>query len=135
MTDEVEASPDKFMRLKYGPALVGCRERVASLIGADVDECVLVPNAIHGINTVLRNISWNRGDVIIKGRCPYLVFAWSNRDCFSDDHLRRRRQSSTLCRGYKPTAYIGNGCHQCTVHIERDVQSFRAMRQECSVFP
>ena len=47
MTDEVEGSPDKFMRLKYPTFLNTCRERVARLIGAHVDECVLVPNAIH----------------------------------------------------------------------------------------
>lgn len=68
MTDEVEANPDKFMRLKYGTALTQCRERVAKLIGANLDECVLVPNAIHGINTVLRNFGWKKGDVIIKSR-------------------------------------------------------------------
>lgn len=66
MMDEVEANPDKFMRLKYGTHLFQCRKRVATLIGADVDECVLVPNAIHGINTVLRNLDWKKGDVIIK---------------------------------------------------------------------
>lgn len=54
------------MRLKYGTHLIQCRKRVARLIGADVDECVLVPNAIHGINTVLRNFGWAKGDVIIK---------------------------------------------------------------------
>jgi hercynylcysteine S-oxide lyase len=68
MADEVEANPDKFMRLKYGTHLDQCRKRVARLIGADVDGCVLVPNAIHGINTVLRNLEWKKGDVIIKSR-------------------------------------------------------------------
>lgn len=54
------------MWLKYGGLWTRCRERVAKLIGAHVDECVLVPNAIHGVNTVLRNIDWKKGDVILK---------------------------------------------------------------------
>lgn len=66
IADEVECNPDKFMRLTYEALWIRCRERVASLIGADVDECVLVPNATHGINTVLENLDWNKGDVIIK---------------------------------------------------------------------
>jgi selenocysteine lyase/cysteine desulfurase len=66
MMDEVESNPDKFMRLKYGGHWKRCRERVARLIGAHVDECVLVPNAIHGVNTVLQNIDWKKGDVILK---------------------------------------------------------------------
>jgi len=66
ITDEVEANPDKFLRLKYSTQLTQCRERVARLIGANLDECVLVLNAIHGINTVLRNFDWKKGDVILK---------------------------------------------------------------------
>ena len=54
------------MRLKYGASWITCRERIARLIGAHVDECVLVPNAIHGVNTILRNIGWKKGDVILK---------------------------------------------------------------------
>lgn len=54
------------MRLKYPASLNNCRKRVAGLIGAHVDECVLVPNAIHGINTILRNIGWQKGDAILK---------------------------------------------------------------------
>lgn len=54
------------MRLTYQPLWFRCRQGVAHLIGADVDECVLVPNATHGVNTVLRNIDWKKGDVIIK---------------------------------------------------------------------
>ena len=73
LTDEVEANPDKFMRLNYGTHLARCRERVAGLIGAGVDECVLVPNAIHGINTVLRNLGWKKGDVIIKSGVQVLL--------------------------------------------------------------
>ena len=63
-TDEVEGNPDRFVRLEYPASLNDCRERIARLIGAHVDECVLVPNAIHGINGILRKIGWQKGDVI-----------------------------------------------------------------------
>jgi selenocysteine lyase/cysteine desulfurase len=39
---------------------------IAILIDADVDECILIPNANHGVNTVLRNLDWKKGDVIVK---------------------------------------------------------------------
>ena len=66
IVDEVEANPDKFIRLTYEARWIRCRERIADLIGAEVDECVLVPNTTHGIYTVLMNIDWKKGDVIIK---------------------------------------------------------------------
>ena len=66
MADEVEANPDKFMRLTYEPLLARCRERTAKLLGAEVDECVLVPCTTHGVFTVLMNFDWKKGDVIIK---------------------------------------------------------------------
>jgi len=68
ITDEIEANSDKLMRLAYEPRSTRCRERIANLIGAETDECVLVPNATHGVETVLRNISWKEGDIIIKRR-------------------------------------------------------------------
>ncbi|KAF8916069.1 PLP-dependent transferase [Mucidula mucida] len=64
--DQIESCPDLWLRLKYQPKLVAAREQLASLIGVkDVDEVVLVPNASHGINTVMRNFIWNEGDVIV----------------------------------------------------------------------
>ena len=66
ITEEVEHNPDKFIRLTYEALWIRCRKRVANLIGADIDECALVPNTTHGINTVLWNLDWKKGDVIIK---------------------------------------------------------------------
>ena len=74
ISDEVEANPDKFIRLTYEARWIRCRERVAKLIGAEVDECVLVPNATHGVGTVLRNIDWKKGDVIIKSTDIETIF-------------------------------------------------------------
>ena len=40
---------------------------MAKLIGAETDEVVLVPNATHALNVVLRNFEWREGDVIVGG--------------------------------------------------------------------
>lgn len=38
---------------------------MAPLLGADTEEVVFVPNALTGINTVLRNLEYVEGDVIL----------------------------------------------------------------------
>ena len=68
IADEVEGNSDKFIRLTYEPLWVRCCERIADLLGAAVDECVLVPSTSHGIGTVLSNINWKKGDVVIQRR-------------------------------------------------------------------
>lgn len=62
---EVEANPDRYMRITYTPLLNAVRARLAELVGAETDECVMVTNATHGVNTVLRNLEWKEGDVIV----------------------------------------------------------------------
>ncbi|KAI0368661.1 PLP-dependent transferase [Pilatotrama ljubarskyi] len=68
---EIERNPDKFHRLTYKPMLDKARESVAKLIGAAVDEVVLVPNATHALNTVLRNFEWREGDLLIGASTTY----------------------------------------------------------------
>ncbi|CZR62819.1 related to isopenicillin N epimerase [Phialocephala subalpina] len=41
------------------------RTAIAPLLGVDVDEVVFVPNATTGVNTVLRNLKWETGDVVV----------------------------------------------------------------------
>lgn len=41
------------------------RGLLADFIGAKEDEVVLVPNATHGLNTVLRNFEWREGDILL----------------------------------------------------------------------
>ncbi|KAF8651420.1 hypothetical protein AX16_004723 [Volvariella volvacea WC 439] len=72
LTLEVEQNPDRFHRFTYLPLLTQSRELVAKLIGAkSVDECVFVQNASMGLNTVLRNIEWEEGDVIFDCNTTY----------------------------------------------------------------
>lgn len=62
---ETEQKPDSFLRYKYPKLLSHSREILAPLIGADKDEVVFVPNASTGINTVLRNLHFDDGDVAL----------------------------------------------------------------------
>ncbi|PCH42560.1 PLP-dependent transferase [Wolfiporia cocos MD-104 SS10] len=66
-----ERNPDLFHRISYIPLLKDARKRVADVIGADHDEVVLVPNATHAINTVLRNLEWREGDVLMGASTTY----------------------------------------------------------------
>ena len=78
LVDEIEANPDRFIRLTYDPRWIRCCERVADLIGAERDECVFVPSATHGVDTVLKNIDWKKGDVIIGSRTAVPLCVWIN---------------------------------------------------------
>ena len=62
------------MRLELEGLLDNTRARVAKLIGAETDEVVFVPNATHGVNTVLRNFEWHEGDVLIDSECHFILW-------------------------------------------------------------
>jgi len=47
------------------------RAAIASLLKVPVDEVVLVPNATTAINTVLRNMQFEKGDVILRLSTAY----------------------------------------------------------------
>ncbi|KAI0028988.1 PLP-dependent transferase [Vararia minispora EC-137] len=67
----IEANPDKFVRIALPNVLRGLRERMAPFVGAQPDEVVFVQNASHGINTVLRNLEWHPGDIIVSATTTY----------------------------------------------------------------
>ncbi|KAK5655849.1 hypothetical protein OQA88_5388 [Cercophora sp. LCS_1] len=52
-------------RFTYPSQLVASRAAVAPLLGVHTDEVVLIPNATTGVNTVLRNLRFEEGDVIV----------------------------------------------------------------------
>ena len=64
----MEKNIDRFIRLHIPEYLNPARHRMAALVGAGPEEIVFVPNTSHGINTVLRNLLWNKDDIIITGR-------------------------------------------------------------------
>ncbi|KAL1412461.1 hypothetical protein Q8F55_000206 [Vanrija albida] len=63
--DHIEGAPDAFNRLEVEKLIAKSREAVAPLINADADDVVLVPNATHGVNTVISNTDWVDGDIIV----------------------------------------------------------------------
>ncbi len=60
-----EAKPDTFIRYILPELLDVSRAAVAPLLGVHTDEVVFVPNATTAINTVLRNLAFQQGDVIL----------------------------------------------------------------------
>lgn len=62
---EVEAAPDPFIALEFSRRLARPRRLAAEMLRCPVDELVFVPNATTGIDTVLKNLVWQPGDVIL----------------------------------------------------------------------
>ncbi|KAE8137458.1 pyridoxal phosphate-dependent transferase [Aspergillus pseudotamarii] len=63
--DLVESSPDSFIRFDYAKHLLESRTAIATLVKAPVQSIALVPNATTGIDTILRNLEYSRGDYIL----------------------------------------------------------------------
>jgi len=61
----VSARPEVFIKYKLPELLGESRKAVAPLLGVEVDEVVLVPNATTGVNVVLRNLKFEERDVIV----------------------------------------------------------------------
>ncbi|TDZ19874.1 Hercynylcysteine sulfoxide lyase [Colletotrichum orbiculare MAFF 240422] len=57
--DEAEARPDPFIRFTYHDKLRESRQAIADLLHVPRSTVVFVPNATTGINTVLRNLTWD----------------------------------------------------------------------------
>ncbi|KAH8994849.1 PLP-dependent transferase [Lactarius akahatsu] len=68
----MEKNIDRFIRLHLPEYLRPARHRMAEFVGAGPDEIVFVPNASHGTNTVLRNLVWNKGDIIVTATTTFL---------------------------------------------------------------
>lgn len=63
--DMNEQRPDSFFRQYLPKYINSARTSIAGYLGVDVGECVFVPNATTGINTVLQNLVYEKGDVIL----------------------------------------------------------------------
>jgi len=65
LSDQCEENPDLFIRRTYLPLLQDVRRRLAEHCNTRIDEVVLVPNATHGVNTVVSNIVWEKEDIVV----------------------------------------------------------------------
>ena len=68
---QLESQPDIFIRYTYPPLLEKARAATASILNVPVEEVVFVPNATTGINTVLRGIRFDDGDIIVHFETVY----------------------------------------------------------------
>ncbi|KAF2215797.1 hypothetical protein CERZMDRAFT_94188 [Cercospora zeae-maydis SCOH1-5] len=76
--DRSEAQPDTFTRYEYRPNLLDASRRViAGYLNVPVETCVYTVNASMGIDTVLRNISYQPGDVILCFTSIYGSFGYT----------------------------------------------------------
>ncbi|KAI1815832.1 putative aminotransferase family protein [Poronia punctata] len=62
---EAESAPDPFIALSWAGRLREPRALVAAELHCDADDLVLVPNATTGSDTVLKNLRWEAGDVVL----------------------------------------------------------------------
>ncbi|CAK4031187.1 aminotransferase family [Lecanosticta acicola] len=73
---KTEARPDAFVRYEYRTKLLDeSREAIAKYLNVPTDTCVYVPNATTAIETVLRNLVYKEGDVIVYFATVYPAFA------------------------------------------------------------
>jgi selenocysteine lyase/cysteine desulfurase len=63
--EELERSPDVFIRYHQPRYLDEARKAAAKLLNVPKNETVFVPNASTGVNTVLRNLAYVPDDVIV----------------------------------------------------------------------
>jgi selenocysteine lyase/cysteine desulfurase len=62
---QCHARPDPFIKYELPKLINKSREAIAPLLGVDANEVVFVPNATTGVNIVLRNLKWEKADVVV----------------------------------------------------------------------
>lgn len=65
ISDQCELCPDMFMRRLYTPLLNKVRHQLAAFVNADVDSCVIVGNVTTAMGTILGNLDYAEGDVLV----------------------------------------------------------------------
>lgn len=61
----LERQPLQFLARELEPELDAARAALAQFVGANPDDLVFVPNATHGVNTVLRSLTFQPGDELL----------------------------------------------------------------------
>nr|POE76208.1 hercynylcysteine sulfoxide lyase [Quercus suber] len=74
--ERTEARPDAFVRYEYRTQLLDASRRpIENLLHAAPETCVFVPNVTNGVETILRNLEYERGDVVLSFSTIYGAFA------------------------------------------------------------
>jgi hypothetical protein len=94
----IEGNVDVFVKLDLPKYLTPARLRMAKFVGARLDEIVFVPNTSHGLNTILRNLVWNKEDIIVTGmRRPSHMRVYAFHILFGLQRRRPITPSNVLC--------------------------------------
>ncbi len=65
LRSQLEAEPVRFFSRELPPMLDQVRVSLGAFVGCDPDDLALIPNATHGVNTVLRALTFERGDELL----------------------------------------------------------------------
>ncbi len=85
----LEASPWRYQVMEMTMAYHESLARLADFIGADFEDVVFVPNATHGVNTVLRSLDFKPGDELLTSNHDYFA-------CRNALEFTARRSGATL---------------------------------------
>ena len=70
---KLESSPWRFQVIEMAGHHAAARTALAQFLHASPDDIVFVPNATHGINTVLRSLSFRKGDELLTTNQDYFA--------------------------------------------------------------
>lgn len=88
LQDRLESQPIQFLVRDLEPLMDEARTAVANFVGAQADNLVFVHNATSGVNTVLRSLSFQRGDELLvtdheynacRNALDYVAARWGSR--------------------------------------------------------
>ncbi|TFI54139.1 aminotransferase class V-fold PLP-dependent enzyme [Mastigocladus laminosus UU774] len=71
LRSQLEQEPLRFFTREWEPLLDGAKSKLATFVGADVEDLVFVPNATTGVNAVLRSLTFHPGDEILTTNHEY----------------------------------------------------------------
>lgn len=60
-----EARPDTYIRYEFPSLLEESRQMIAKILNTEPSTIVFLPNSTTAVNTVLRSLVWEKGDVIL----------------------------------------------------------------------
>ncbi|HNW58656.1 MAG TPA: aminotransferase class V-fold PLP-dependent enzyme [bacterium] len=78
---KLESSPWRYQVIEMATHHAASRTALAQFLHAEADDLVFVPNATHGLNTVLRSLNFKRGDELLTTDHDY--FACRNAMAFT----------------------------------------------------